>query len=63
MAFAKSAIEMWAIGTEAAYHLYMPKLYSIIIPDRCVYEVDERRQKVMLQLYKQADAAWRFLKG
>lgn len=57
------ATEVWAVGSAAAYHLYLPKLYQPIVAERCTFKANTKRQKVYLLLHKQADAEWRFLKG
>ena len=63
VAYRPTSVEMWAIGASAAYHIHLPKLYQVIVPERCTFKANSQRQKVYLLLHKQADAEWRFLKG
>ena len=61
--FRPTCVEMWAVGSKAAYHIHIPKLYQTVVPERCAFKANSQRQKVYLLLHKQADAEWRFLKG
>ena len=61
--FGEKALEVWAVGAAAAYHLHLPKLYSRVVPARCSFRVSAKSKRLTVLLYKVADAEWRFLKG
>lgn len=59
--FTQRSVDVWIIGTEAAYSLYVPRLYGAIVPKRCSFSVSKNR--VTLRLFKERDIEWKFLKG
>jgi hypothetical protein len=59
--FTQRSIDVWIIGKEAAYSLYVPRLYGAIVPKRCSVSVSKTR--VTLRLFKERDIEWKFLKG
>ncbi|KAK9845259.1 hypothetical protein WJX81_001554 [Elliptochloris bilobata] len=61
--FAERAVEVWAVGQAAAYHLHLPRLYGRTLPARARIKVNSARRHVYVLLHKEADAAWRFLRG
>ena len=61
--FGDRSLEMWAVGCQAAYRLYLPKLYGRVLTKRCRAKVDTKARKVYLLLHKESDAEWRFLKS
>ncbi len=61
--FGERSLEMWAVGSQAAYHLHLPQLYGRVIVKKCRAKVNTKAQKVYLLLHKESDAEWRFLKS
>lgn len=61
--FGERSLEVWAVGAQAAYHLYIPRLYGRLILKKCRVRVKPASRKVYLLLHKESDAEWRFLKS
>lgn len=57
------SLEIWAIGEQGAYRLYVPSLYGKVLPQRSSIIVKESKNRVIICLYKERDAEWRFLKS
>ena len=62
MEFLEQAFEIWAVCENAAYRVFLPKLYKTIIPERSSVKVIVKKRKIIVTLQKYDNYDWRFLK-
>jgi hypothetical protein len=58
-----TSLESWYLGCDTAYHLYVPRLYGKVIPERTSVVVKEEKNRVTFKLHKEKDAEWKYLRG